>query len=78
MKFTTSTRFAYRGIKKPANLSCNFFAGKNIIHEQFLLNRLAQSAIDIYAVNCMLSRCTQSLNAGLASARHEELLVKVS
>lgn len=50
--------------------------GKNIIHEQFLLNRLAQCAIDIYAVNCMLSRCTQSLNAGLASARHEELMLK--
>lgn len=50
--------------------------GKHIINEQFLLNRLAEAAIDIYATSCMLSRCTQSLNEGLASARHEELLTK--
>merc|ERR1719192_2568457 len=49
---------------------------KNIINEQFLLNRLASAAIDIYATTCMLSRCTQSLNEGLPSAMHEELLTK--
>ncbi len=31
-------------------------AGKNIIHQQFLLNRLANSAIDIYAMACIISR----------------------
>merc|ERR1719447_744093 len=36
---------------------------KNIINEQFLLNRLASAAIDIYVTTCMLSRCTQSLGA---------------
>merc|ERR1719385_413944 len=51
--------------------------GKNIINEQFLLNRLAQSAIDIYISTCMISRCTQSLNNNLTSARHEELMTKV-
>merc|ERR1712079_433086 len=49
---------------------------KNIINEQFLLNRLAAAAIDIYVTTCMLSRCTQSLNEGLPSAMHEELLTK--
>merc|ERR1719447_2551122 len=49
---------------------------KNIINEQFLLNRLASAAIDIYVTTCMLSRCTQSLNEGLPSAMHEELLTK--
>jgi len=50
--------------------------GKNIIGEQFLLNRLAQAAIDIYVTTCMLSRCTKSLNEGLPSAMHEELMTK--
>lgn len=51
--------------------------GKNIIGEQFLLNRLAAAAIDIYAMTCVLSRCTKSLNSGLQSAHHEELMTKV-
>merc|ERR1711884_194386 len=50
--------------------------GKNIINEQFILNRLANATIDIYANTCVLSRCTQSLNEGLPSAMHEELLTK--
>merc|ERR1739838_663872 len=49
---------------------------KNIINEQFLLNRLAAAAIDIYVTTCMLSRCTQSLNEGLPSAMHEEMMTK--
>merc|ERR1719249_293622 len=51
--------------------------GKNIINEQFLLNRLANATIDIYANSCVLSRCTKSLNEGLESAHHEELMTKV-
>merc|ERR1711997_208855 len=51
--------------------------GKHIINEQFLLNRLAQPAIDIYISSCMMSRCSKSLSANLASARHEELMTKV-
>jgi len=51
--------------------------GKHIIHEQFLLKRLADANIDIYAMACVLSRCTQSLNQGLESAHHEEMMTKV-
>ena len=54
-----------------------FFTGKHIINEQFLLNRLAQPAIDIYVTSCMLSRCTLSLNQNLPSAMQEELMTKV-
>ena len=53
------------------------FLGKHIINEQFLLNRLAQSAIDIYISSCIMSRCSQSLTANLVSARHEEIMTKV-
>lgn len=51
--------------------------GKNIINEQFLLQRLANATIDIYACTCVLSRCTKSLNEGAHSAHHEELMTKV-
>merc|ERR1719365_329016 len=51
--------------------------GKNIINEQFLLSRLANATIDIYASTCVLSRCTKSLNEGLESAHHEELMTTV-
>jgi len=51
--------------------------GKNIINEQFLLNRLANATIDIYANSCVLSRCTKSLNEGIESAYHEEMMAKV-
>jgi len=51
--------------------------GKHIIHEQFLLKRLADATIDIYSMSCMLSRCSKSLNEGLESAHHEEMMTKV-
>merc|ERR1712218_243834 len=51
--------------------------GKNIINEQFLLNRLANATIDIYASSCVLARCTKTLNEGLESAHHEEMMTKV-
>merc|ERR1712083_972077 len=51
--------------------------GKNIINEQFILNRLANATIDIYANSCVLARCTKSLNDGLTSAQHEEMMAKV-
>jgi len=51
--------------------------GKDIINEQFLLSRLANATIDIYASTCMLSRCTKSLTEGLESAHQEELMTKV-
>lgn len=51
--------------------------GRGIIEQQFLLNRIASSAIDIYAMVVSLSRATRSLQSGLPSAQHEALLVKV-
>jgi len=51
--------------------------GKGIINEQFILNRLANATIDIYANSCVLARCSKSLNEGLESAHHEEMMAKV-
>lgn len=50
---------------------------KNIIHEQFLLNRLANSAIDIYTSLVVLSRATRSLKQNLSSATHEKNMVEI-
>merc|ERR1711974_251344 len=46
-------------------------------NEQFLLNRLANATIDIYASSCVLARCSKSLNEGVESAHHEEMMTKV-
>merc|ERR1719266_1962796 len=51
--------------------------GKHIIHEQFLLKRLADANIDIYSMSCVLSRCSKSLEEGLESAHQEEMMTKV-
>merc|ERR1719511_633166 len=51
--------------------------GKSIINEQFLLNRLANATIDIYASSCALARCSKSLNEGVESAHHEEMMTKI-
>lgn len=51
--------------------------GKNIIHQQFLLNRIANSAIDIYACMCVLSRASRTEKLGLSSAEHEINMVRV-
>lgn len=50
--------------------------GKQIVDQQFLLNRLADSAIDIYAMACALSRSTRSMKLKLASAEHEKLMTE--
>ncbi|RWS12073.1 very long-chain specific acyl-CoA dehydrogenase-like protein [Dinothrombium tinctorium] len=49
---------------------------KNIINEQFLLNRLANSAIDIYTMVTVLSRATRSFEKNYSSAEYEANLVK--
>eukprot|EP00092_Neocalanus_flemingeri_P031376 GFUD01034079.1.p1 GENE.GFUD01034079.1~~GFUD01034079.1.p1 ORF type:complete len:647 (-),score=148.34 GFUD01034079.1:125-2065(-) len=51
--------------------------GKGIINEQFILNRLANATIDIYANASVLARCTKTLNEDLDSAHHEEMMTKV-
>lgn len=51
--------------------------GKSVIDEQFILARLAQSTIDIYAMFVILSRATRSINAKSASSEHETSLVNL-
>ncbi|XP_053205999.1 very long-chain specific acyl-CoA dehydrogenase, mitochondrial-like [Panonychus citri] len=50
---------------------------KKIIHEQFILNRLVDSAIDIYSMIVTLSRATRSIQKNFPSAQHEVNMVKV-
>ena len=51
--------------------------GKNIVGEQFLLGRLANSVIDLYSSAVVLSRASKSLQEGVASAEHEAKLATV-
>lgn len=50
--------------------------GKNIIDQQFLLSRLADCAIDIYAMVCVLSRATRATKLNFESAEHERLMAQ--
>ncbi|XP_030648509.1 very long-chain specific acyl-CoA dehydrogenase, mitochondrial [Chanos chanos] len=50
--------------------------GKKIINEQFVLKRVADSAIDLYAMVVVLSRASRSLSQGLPSAQHEKILAE--
>ncbi|CAG7815004.1 unnamed protein product [Allacma fusca] len=51
--------------------------GKGIIEEQFILNRLAEAAIDTYCMTVVLSRASQSIERNYSSAPHEALMAKV-
>ncbi|CAH1405241.1 unnamed protein product [Nezara viridula] len=51
--------------------------GRGIVEEQFLLNRVANAAIDIYTMSVALSRATRSIQKNLPSAEHEALMTKV-
>ncbi|XP_005804828.1 very long-chain specific acyl-CoA dehydrogenase, mitochondrial [Xiphophorus maculatus] len=48
--------------------------GKKIIDEQFVLKRVADCAIDLYAMVVVLSRASRSLSQGQPSAQHEKML----
>uniref|UniRef100_A0A672K0Z0 Very long-chain specific acyl-CoA dehydrogenase, mitochondrial n=1 Tax=Sinocyclocheilus grahami TaxID=75366 RepID=A0A672K0Z0_SINGR len=48
--------------------------GKRIIDEQFVLKRVADCAIDLYAMVAVLSRASRSLSQGHPSAQHEKML----
>ncbi|EDV20535.1 uncharacterized protein TRIADDRAFT_31731 [Trichoplax adhaerens] len=50
--------------------------GKDIGNQQFLLTRLANSAVDLFAMTAVLTRATGAINKGLASSNHEQLLAK--
>ncbi|XP_007483276.3 very long-chain specific acyl-CoA dehydrogenase, mitochondrial isoform X1 [Monodelphis domestica] len=47
---------------------------KGIVDEQFLLHRLADCAIDLYAMVVVLSRASRSLSEGHSTAQHEKML----
>ncbi|XP_007950499.1 very long-chain specific acyl-CoA dehydrogenase, mitochondrial [Orycteropus afer afer] len=47
---------------------------KGIVKEQFLLQRLANSAIDLYAMVVVLSRASRALSEGSPTAQHEKML----
>ncbi|XP_062342332.1 very long-chain specific acyl-CoA dehydrogenase, mitochondrial-like [Osmerus eperlanus] len=48
--------------------------GKKIIDEQFVLKRVADGAIDLYAMVVVLSRASRSLSNSLPTAQHEKML----
>lgn len=50
--------------------------GKGIVEEQYLLNRLADAAIDIYAMAAVLSRAARAVNKSLPSTDHELLMAQ--
>ncbi|KAI5757186.1 ACADVL protein [Gulo gulo luscus] len=47
---------------------------KGIVNEQLVLQRLADSAIDLYAMVVVLSRASRSLSEGHPTAQHEKML----
>ncbi|KAJ8310393.1 hypothetical protein KUTeg_012258, partial [Tegillarca granosa] len=51
--------------------------GKKIINEQFILKRVADSAMDIYAMVSVLSRASRAFKRNEASAQHESLMCQV-
>lgn len=51
--------------------------GKRITDEQFVVNRIAQSTIDIYAMFVILSRASRSINNKSASSEHETHLTNL-
>lgn len=50
--------------------------GKEIVHQQQLLNRLADCAIDIYAMSVVLSRASRSVEQKLDTAEHEKRMAQ--
>ncbi|XP_065355120.1 very long-chain specific acyl-CoA dehydrogenase, mitochondrial-like [Calliphora vicina] len=50
--------------------------GKNIVHQQNVLNRLADAAIDIYSMVVVLSRSSRAVKQQLPTAEHELNMAK--
>jgi very long chain acyl-CoA dehydrogenase len=51
--------------------------GKRITDEQFVVNRIAQSTIDIFGMFVVLSRASRSINQKFPSAEHEANLANL-
>jgi len=50
---------------------------KSVMEEQYLLNRIAEAAIDTYSMATVLSRASASLQKNVPSAQHEQLMARV-
>jgi len=48
--------------------------GKNVVNEQLVLKRIADSAIDLFGMAATTARATRSLREGTPSAEHEAKL----
>lgn len=51
--------------------------GRGIVDEQFILNRLAQAAMDTYTMAAVLSRASFSATQKIPTAEHEILMAQV-
>ncbi|KAM4689969.1 very long-chain specific acyl-CoA dehydrogenase, mitochondrial, partial [Rhinophrynus dorsalis] len=51
--------------------------GKKIVDEQYVLQRVADCAIDLYAMIVVLSRASRSLSQELPTALHEKILCDI-
>ncbi|KAL7300773.1 hypothetical protein TKK_0006750 [Trichogramma kaykai] len=51
--------------------------GRKIVDEQFILNRIAQAAIDTYTMSVVLSKASASAKNNVPSAKHEIMLAQV-
>ncbi|KAF2369196.1 Acyl-CoA dehydrogenase/oxidase C-terminal [Trinorchestia longiramus] len=51
--------------------------GNSIVEQQFPLNRIAQSAVDLYSSAAVVSRATKSLELNFPSAKHEKKIAQV-
>lgn len=48
------------------------------MEEQFLLHRLAEAAMDIYAMVVVLSRATRSIQQNAPTAEHEIVITRLA
>ena len=61
----------------PRRIHCRHQCVDHVTDQQFALNRLADAAIDTYAMVVVLSRCSRSLDKNFATAETEKELVQL-
>ncbi|CAG0901782.1 unnamed protein product [Cyprideis torosa] len=66
-----------KALKNPAANLGIILDRELVIHEQFLLNRLADAAIEIYAMSCVLSRASRAQQRKDHSAQIEKNMAQV-
>ena len=53
---------------------CSIYVCFLVIDEQFLLWRVAEAAMDIYAMTAVISRASAALQTGVPSSEHEKII----